>query len=164
MRELQSGFWHWQARHPEWTEDEPWDPEVSSYALDDGTRLLLFDPLAVPDEIEDLAARRQPVVVLTAPWHERDTQGVVERLHAPVYVAEPDRGSPDVAWLLGDDALEAHLISGATDSRSGSRRLRDGSLGDGAVAGRRTSVSCFLRAATHPSPIHALSRHTRLRA
>jgi hypothetical protein len=112
VRELQSGLWHWQARHPEWTEDEPWDPEVSSYALDDGKRLLLFDPLAVPDEIEELAGRRRPVVVLTAPWHERDTQGVVERLHAPVYVAQPDQGSPDVAWLLGDDTLETHLMSG----------------------------------------------------
>jgi len=111
VRELQSGLWHWQAQHPEWTQDEPWGPEVSSYALDDGERFLLFDPQGVPDEIEDLAARRQPVVVLTAPWHERDTQSVVERLHAPVYVAQPDPGSPDVAWLLGNDALEVHLIS-----------------------------------------------------
>jgi hypothetical protein len=44
--------------------------------------------MAVPDEIEDLPARRQPVVVLTAPWHERDTQGVVERLHAPALLPE----------------------------------------------------------------------------
>jgi hypothetical protein len=28
---------------------------VSSYAIDDGDRLLLFDPLAVPREIEELA-------------------------------------------------------------------------------------------------------------
>jgi hypothetical protein len=27
--------------------DEPWAEEVSSYAIDDGERLLLFDPLAV---------------------------------------------------------------------------------------------------------------------
>jgi hypothetical protein len=29
---------------------------VSSYAVDDDERLLLFDPLAVPREIEELAA------------------------------------------------------------------------------------------------------------
>jgi len=29
---------------------------VSSYATDDGERLLLFDPLAVPAELEELAA------------------------------------------------------------------------------------------------------------
>jgi hypothetical protein len=29
---------------------------VSSYAIDDGARLLLFDPIAPPSEIDDLAA------------------------------------------------------------------------------------------------------------
>ena len=51
MRELRPGLWHWQARHPGWEDGEPWGPDVSSYAIDDGTRLLLFDPLAVPDEL-----------------------------------------------------------------------------------------------------------------
>jgi glyoxylase-like metal-dependent hydrolase (beta-lactamase superfamily II) len=95
--------------HSEWTEGQPWGPEVSSYAIDDGTRLLLFDPVTAPSEIEHIAERREPVVVLTAPWHERGTHGLVERFHAPVYVAEPD--GPDVTWLLGNSAYEAHLIS-----------------------------------------------------
>jgi hypothetical protein len=50
MRELQTGVWHWQARHPDWTPEESgpagWGPDVSSYAIDTGERLLLFDPLA----------------------------------------------------------------------------------------------------------------------
>ena len=54
-------------RHPEWTPDEPWPQEVSSYAIDDGVRLLLFDPLAVPDGLLELATEREPVIVLTAP-------------------------------------------------------------------------------------------------
>jgi len=66
VRELQAGLWHWQAPHPDWTPVEPWGLEVSSYAIDDGARLLLFDPLAVPSEILELAADREPVVVLTA--------------------------------------------------------------------------------------------------
>lgn len=82
---------------------------MSSYAMDDGTHLVLFDPLAVPSEIEQLAGRRELVVFLTAPWHERDTHGLVERFNAPVYVAEPD--GPDVTWLLGDSPFEAHVIS-----------------------------------------------------
>src|SRR5712664_314017 len=56
VRELRSGLWHWQAPHPDWTPDEPWDEMVSSYAIDDGERLLLFDPLAVPDELMNRAA------------------------------------------------------------------------------------------------------------
>ena len=111
MRELQTGLWHWEAPHPEWKPGGTWPPEVSSYAIDDGTRLLLFDPLAVPDELEELAGSRETAIVLTVAWHERDSESLVERLPAPVYTPRPDDGSSDIAWLLGDDALESHLIS-----------------------------------------------------
>jgi glyoxylase-like metal-dependent hydrolase (beta-lactamase superfamily II) len=84
---------------------------VSSYAIDNGDQLLLFDPLAVPREIVELAADRQPAIVLTCPWHERDTRSLAERLSAPVFVPPPDEGSPDVAWLLAGDAVERHLFS-----------------------------------------------------
>jgi glyoxylase-like metal-dependent hydrolase (beta-lactamase superfamily II) len=117
VRELRPGLWHWQAPHPAWTPDEPWPREVSSCALDDGERLLLFDPLAVPDELVALAAEREPAIVLTAPWHERDAQALVERLGAPVHTPPPDTaedlmckygisreragdGSPDLRWLF----------------------------------------------------------------
>lgn len=119
-REIRAGLWHWQAPHPDWTPDERWPQEVSSYAIDDGVHLLLIDPLAVPNEILERAADREPAVVLTAPWHERDTQGLVERLGVPVFTPAPDAaddlvrkfgitpeeaagGSPDVAWLLAGD-------------------------------------------------------------
>ena len=36
MRELRTGLWHWQAPHPDWQAREPWDPNVSSYAIGDG--------------------------------------------------------------------------------------------------------------------------------
>jgi hypothetical protein len=58
VRELQSGLWHWQAPHREWESRAPYIEEVSSCAIDDGTHLLLFDPLAVPTEILDLASER----------------------------------------------------------------------------------------------------------
>ena len=127
MRELRSGLWHWHAPHPDWRPEEHWGREVSSYAIDDGTRLLLFDPLAVPREIVDLAGQREPVIVLTAPWHERDAESLVRELGAPVFTPPPDTeddlmqkfgatreqaagGSPDVAWLLAGGG-EAHLYS-----------------------------------------------------
>jgi hypothetical protein len=84
VRELRPGLWHWEARHPEWRSTERWSENVSSYAIDDGERLLLFDPLAVPGELEDRAARRETAIVLTAPWHDRDAESLVERLGAPV--------------------------------------------------------------------------------
>jgi glyoxylase-like metal-dependent hydrolase (beta-lactamase superfamily II) len=108
---------------------------VSSYAIDDGARLLLVDPLAVPSEILDLAVERETAVVLTAPWHERDTQSLVERLGVPVFTPPPDTaddlvqkfgitpeqaagGSPDLAWLLAGDR-GAYLPYAAGDQLSG---------------------------------------------
>jgi glyoxylase-like metal-dependent hydrolase (beta-lactamase superfamily II) len=124
MHELAPGLWHWTAPHPQWRSSESWNRSVSSYAIDEGGRLLLFDPLGVPSEIEGLAADRDTAIVLTAPWHERDAQRLVERLGAPVYTPLPDTaedlmrqfgltaeqagdGSPDVVWLLKDGIGEA---------------------------------------------------------
>ena len=84
--------------------------------MDDGELLVLFDPLSVPDDLLALAQQREPVIVLTAPWHERDTQALVEWLDAAVFAPPPDTaqdliakfgatpeeagdGSPDLRWL-----------------------------------------------------------------
>jgi glyoxylase-like metal-dependent hydrolase (beta-lactamase superfamily II) len=128
VREVQTGLWHWTAPHPEWagpenealrrrlaamaeTPSEAAQGVVSSYAIDVGERLLLFDPLAAPSEIVELAGRGETAIVLTCPWHERDTRSLVDRLGAPVFVPQPDEGSPDVAWLLAGDTAEWHLYS-----------------------------------------------------
>jgi hypothetical protein len=83
--------------------------------------VLLFDPIAVPNEILALAAERDPVIVLTAPWHERDARDLAERLGAPVYAPPADtaedlmqkfgitaeragEGSPDLGWLRSGSA------------------------------------------------------------
>ena len=124
MQEIRAGVWHWQAPHPQWERGEPWGPEVSSYAVDDGKRLLLFDPLRVPRELEELATDRDTAVVLTAPWHERDARGLVERLGVPVHTPPPDTAedierafaitvpeawvSADVRWLIEEEPGFAH--------------------------------------------------------
>jgi glyoxylase-like metal-dependent hydrolase (beta-lactamase superfamily II) len=97
---------------------------VSSYAIDDGERLLLFDPLAPLAGIVERADGRETAIVLTCPWHERDAESLVERLGAPVYTPLPDSaqylmdtygitaeqagdGAPDVVWLLREGKGEA---------------------------------------------------------
>jgi glyoxylase-like metal-dependent hydrolase (beta-lactamase superfamily II) len=128
MRELRPGLWHWKAAHPGWSQQEPWEREVSSYVIDDGVRLLLFDPLAVPNELLELADEREPAIVLTAPWHERDARTLVERLDATVYTPPADtaedlmqkygitaeqagEGSPDLDWLRSG-SVNAHWYLG----------------------------------------------------
>jgi glyoxylase-like metal-dependent hydrolase (beta-lactamase superfamily II) len=95
VREVQRGVWHWEASHPDWKPGADWGPVVSSYAIDDGERLILLDPLAPPSVVDELAAERDTAVVLTCPWHRRDGQSLAERLGAPVYVPPPDEGDPD---------------------------------------------------------------------
>jgi glyoxylase-like metal-dependent hydrolase (beta-lactamase superfamily II) len=126
--ELQPGLWYWEAPHSEWTPEEHWPERVSSYAIDDGARLVLFDPVALPRELEELAGSRNVVIVLTAPWHERDSRNLVARFDAPVYTPLPDTAedliekfdvspervegwvSPDVRWLLEGEG-EAHVYA-----------------------------------------------------
>src|SRR5918995_2669866 len=95
MRELQPGLCHWTATHPDWKPGEDWGPEVSSYAVDDGERLLLLDPLGPPGDIEELGAERETAIVLTCPWHARDARDLAERIVVPLYVPPPDGGDPD---------------------------------------------------------------------
>jgi len=81
-----------------------------------------FDPLAVPDALLALARERELIVVLTAPWHERDARTLVERLDASMFAPRPDTaqdlidkygitaeqaggGSPDLTWLRGGGAV-----------------------------------------------------------
>ncbi len=128
MREMATGVWAWESAHPDWAGPEnealrerlaamSAEPNeaargvVSSYAIREDDRLLLFDPLDVPSEIEGLAAGNEVAVVLTCPWHERDTRSLVDRLGSPVFTPAPDDGTPDVAWLLGGDNGLAHLYS-----------------------------------------------------
>jgi glyoxylase-like metal-dependent hydrolase (beta-lactamase superfamily II) len=101
---------------------------VSSYAIDDDGLLLLFDPIAPPSEIVELAAERETAIVLTCPWHERDARSLVERFSWPLFAPPPDSqedlmrkygvtaeeaagGSPDLAWLLAAETGEAHLFA-----------------------------------------------------
>jgi glyoxylase-like metal-dependent hydrolase (beta-lactamase superfamily II) len=127
MRELHPGLWFWQAPHPEWTPAERWPSKVSSYAVDDGARLILIDPQSVPDPLLARARQREPVILLTQPWHERDARGLARELGAAVFSPPADTaqdfidkfhvtaeqagaGSTDLAWLRQGEA-EAHWVA-----------------------------------------------------
>jgi glyoxylase-like metal-dependent hydrolase (beta-lactamase superfamily II) len=107
VQELAQGLWWWEAVHPEWKEKDAatadWGPEVSSYAIDDGERLLLIDPTTPPGPVDELAASRETAIVLTCPWHRRNAPGLAERLGVPIYVPPPDEGDPN--------PVEGHVFS-----------------------------------------------------
>jgi glyoxylase-like metal-dependent hydrolase (beta-lactamase superfamily II) len=60
---------------------------VSSYAIETGDGVLLFDPLDVPAEMLE----RATAVVLTCPWHRRDAL----ELGLPIHVPPPDPPDPE---------------------------------------------------------------------
>jgi hypothetical protein len=99
---------------------------VSSYAIKNDERLLLFDPLAVPSEIDELAIGSDAVVVLTSPWHERDARSLVERFDAPVFTPAPDTGAPTSrGWWVATGATRS-CMRPAIGCPSKSRRSPDG--------------------------------------
>jgi glyoxylase-like metal-dependent hydrolase (beta-lactamase superfamily II) len=95
MQEVRDGVWHWETQHPEWNDKQWWGPLVSSYAIDDGERLVFFDPLAPPAEIDKLAKERETAIVLTCPWHRREADAIADRYDATLYVPPPDAGDPN---------------------------------------------------------------------
>ncbi|HUA12497.1 MAG TPA: MBL fold metallo-hydrolase [Solirubrobacteraceae bacterium] len=111
MREVGRGIWWWEAVHPEWTaadaESEGWGPQVSSYAVDDGSHLLLLDPTTPPEPVAALAGERETTIVLTCPWHARDTAQLAEKLGCRVLAPDPDspqaREVADETFAAGDE-------------------------------------------------------------
>ena len=104
VREVQEGVWHWQAPHPDWKPEADWEQMVSSYAIDNGERVLLFDPLALPREIDELLEGRVSAVVLTCTWHARDAESIAERLGVSIHMPPPDEGDPNPLEGLVFDA------------------------------------------------------------
>jgi len=103
---LPDGVYHWTATHPEW------DGPVSSYAIDDGDRLILIDPIAVPDDVRARFRSREVVTVLTSTWHERDAAP----LGFPVWAPAPDRPEdqlvPATRYAIGDSLFGLEAFPG----------------------------------------------------
>jgi hypothetical protein len=109
VHELAGGLWTWTGRHPDWNDDPHWGPEVRSYALRTDDGVILFDPIAPPDE---LTAEGNVQVVLTAEWHSRDAAErgwTIRDDDLPPQVTAHPAFFPGerTLWLLGHNALVA---------------------------------------------------------
>jgi hypothetical protein len=108
MRELAPGIFHWTAKHPNIGAD------VSSYWIP-GLKLLL-DPLAVPDEVDDVDC-----ILLTCRHHVRDSLEAAERFGATVeaprtgmhdYPDDTPIQAYDFGIALVGGAVTAHQVGG----------------------------------------------------
>jgi hypothetical protein len=97
VQELRPGLWRWTAPHPEWANAEHWGPEVASVYAELADAVVVVDPLVPADGEErfwsaldgDVERARGPLyVLLTAHWHERSVEAVLERYEATLWRPE----------------------------------------------------------------------------
>lgn len=96
--EILPGLWHFTAIHPEWDEDEDWDPEVAWWAVRTPGGLVLIDPL-----VEDWKALDGIVeagggcagIVRTIFFHQRSIREARERYGAEVWARSPPPNVPE---------------------------------------------------------------------
>jgi len=131
MRELANGIFHWTAPHPNIGVD------VSSYWIP-GLKLLL-DPIAVPDEVEDVDC-----ILLSCRHHVRDSLEAAERFGATVQAPRTgmhDYGedTPIQAYDFGNSlvggAVSAHQVGGLSPDESALHipSVRALAIADGAI-------------------------------
>ena len=115
MIELEPGLRYWYAPHPAWRPDENWPEEVLCAYYESPDALVLIDPLVPRGEEDefwraldgDVERLGRPVrVLLTSPWHDRDTTLVVERYSADVW-AHPEALWKDDPVLTTTDQVPA---------------------------------------------------------
>src|SRR5215510_10369749 len=88
-RDIARGLWIWRLRHPAWSPDVDWEPHVTSAVVEAGGEIALIDPLAPPEDEQEiwerLDASPPTLVVILKPDHVRDVDLFVRRYGARAY-------------------------------------------------------------------------------
>jgi len=89
LRDVAPGLWVWRVAHPDWSSDAEWEPLVASTCVESRGEIALLDPLAPPDEEDELwerlDARPPTVVVVLKPDHVRDVDLFARRYGARAF-------------------------------------------------------------------------------
>jgi hypothetical protein len=95
VEDLGDGIWRWTVRHPEWHPGE-FGARVVSFALVDGARTLVVDPLVLDDDWERLdgVVAGEVETLITIPYHVRSADAVRARYGGSIW------GHPAVARRL----------------------------------------------------------------
>jgi glyoxylase-like metal-dependent hydrolase (beta-lactamase superfamily II) len=104
IRDVGPGLWLWRVEHPAWSPEADWEPLVSSTCVATNGEVAVLDPLAPPDQSDDVWERldeRPPtLVVVLKPDHVRDVDLFVRRYKARAF-------GPSLFWR--DDIPETDL-------------------------------------------------------
>ena len=121
--DIAPGLWIWRLRHPGWTEDSGWEPQVTSTVIQTGGEVALVDPLAPPEgetEIwERLDSSPPTLVVILKPDHVRDVDVFARRYGARAF-------GPSLFWRNDIPETELEPIEPGSELPGGLVTLYDG--------------------------------------
>jgi hypothetical protein len=120
IRDVAPGLWLWRQSHPDWSEGNDWEPEVSSFAVESRGAAILLDPLAprpasAPQLWERLDAMRPGTIVVLKPDHVRDVDLFVRwygaRAYGPSLFWAGDAPRADLEAVHPGDELPGGLLA-----------------------------------------------------
>src|ERR687887_668752 len=89
LRDVAPGLWIWRLQHPDWTPENDWPQLVTSTCVTSGDEVAVLDPLAPPDEADEVWARLDAhpptLAVVLKPDHVRDVDLFVRRYGARAF-------------------------------------------------------------------------------
>ena len=123
IRDVAPGLWLWRLEHPDWAPDVEWKPLVTSTCVESGGEVALLDPLAPPDDADDvwgrLDARPPTMVVVLKPDHVRDVDLFVRRYGARAF-------GPWLFWRGDAPETDLEPIEPGSELPGGLAALYDG--------------------------------------
>jgi glyoxylase-like metal-dependent hydrolase (beta-lactamase superfamily II) len=123
LHDVAPGLWIWRLEHPEWKPDLEWPQTVTSTCVASGSEVALLDPLAPPENVEQVWARldeRPPTLIaILKPDHVRDVDLFVSRYGARAF-------GPELFWRTDIPETELEPIWPGTELPGGLVALYDG--------------------------------------
>ncbi|HWH54024.1 MAG TPA: hypothetical protein VNT04_00455 [Gaiellaceae bacterium] len=123
LQDVAPGLWIWRSDYPDWKPGLGWEPPVTSTCVVAGGEILLLDPLAPPEDEEEIWARfdAEPptVVVVLKPDHVRDVDVFVRRYGARAF-------GPELFWRTNIPQTELEPIYWGDELPGGPVALYDG--------------------------------------
>jgi len=117
------GLWLWRLPYPDWKPSVGWEEHVNSTCVESGGEVALLDPLAPPEDAEEVWARldaRPPtLVVVLKPDHVRDVDLFVRRYGARAF-------GPWLFWRTNIPETELEPIEPGSELPGGFVALYDG--------------------------------------
>jgi glyoxylase-like metal-dependent hydrolase (beta-lactamase superfamily II) len=123
LHDVASGLWLWRLEHPDWRPGLDWERLVASTFVESGGEATLLDPMAPPEEADEVWARldaRPPTqVVALKPDHIRDLDVFVRRYGARAF-------GPWLFWRNDIPETDLESIEPGSELPGGLLALYDG--------------------------------------